>query len=188
MRERKRGEREREIIPVLTDQEVKDVRKTKENFRSTIRKLREQNTSLEAKMSELTQENESLTSAEVQRRGEFEQQHVKMTEMEQEREHLLHQTQQLEKRLAVFEDEITSLSAKLKQAEALHQRMKRELEESVWERDQLQQRLSNVSQREQKLAAQQTKLLQEIELISKELKQKVPVDVMIVHDCVTACE
>ena len=152
---------------------MKDVRKTKENFRTTITKLREQNTSLESKMAVVVQEKESLAADQLHAKSEREQHQLDIASLREEKESVQQQANQLGEKLAEFEAKKSSLSAKLEQVESLSERTKKELDESLWEREQLKTRLSTVTQREQKLADQHARIMEEITTATKDTRQKV---------------
>lgn len=157
-----------------TDQEVHDARKTKDNFRLTIRKLREQNTSLETKMSSISREKEVMEKHEEQLKREEQYKEAKLQEARMEMQGLKSETKVLKEKLSLMEREKSTLMAKCEQIDVSEHQLKQQLEETKWEREEFKQRLANISQNERHLRERQDKLLREIESSSKELRQKFP--------------
>lgn len=151
------------IKPLLTDGEVHEARKTKDSLRTTIQKLRDQNMSLEERLGTLTREKSLLSKEKTLKETTEKDLTLKLEETEKILTRLEAENDQVSENLHKVEREKASLSDQLLSAESSLQTVKSQLEEGKKEREDLNKKLSLLTQRERQLKETESNLLKEIE-------------------------
>ena len=151
------------INPLLTDGEVHEARKTKDSLRTTIQKLRDHNMSLEERLGTLTREKSLLSKEKTLKETTEKDLTLKLEETEKILTRLEAENDQVSENLHKVEREKASLSDQLLSAESSLQTVKSQLEEGKKEREDLNKKLSSLTQRERQLKETESNLLKEIE-------------------------
>ena len=156
------------------DLEVQEARRTKENYRSTIKKLREQNKTLEDRVSNLTcdktcllKDNEAKTAHERELTLKLSEAELKLSELEAEHS-------SINEKLLKFEKEKSTLTTKLRGVESSTSLLKKQLNQFKQEKEQLTQKLVTLGKKECLLSDRHQLILKEIDKSVKEVQLKCP--------------
>lgn len=158
----------------LIDIEIQEARRTKENYRSTIKKLREQNKTLEDRVSNLMcektcllKDNEAKTTHERELTLKLSEAELKLSELEAEHS-------SVNEKLLKFEKEKSTLTTKLRGVESSTSLLKKQLNEFKQEKEQLTQKLVTLGKKERLLSDRHQLILKEIDKSVKEVQMKCP--------------